>query len=41
MVNPVFRGGTASLAKDSNDAVRFAHHILLATEAHLLLLGTD
>jgi hypothetical protein len=30
MVNPAFRRGTASLAKDPNDAVRLAHHILLA-----------
>jgi hypothetical protein len=40
MVNPVFRGGTAWLAKDSNDAVRFAHHILLAAAADLSLLDT-
>jgi hypothetical protein len=32
VVNPAFRGGTGSLAKNSNDAVRFAHHILLATK---------
>ena len=31
VVNPSLRGGTASLGKDSTDAVRFAHHILPAT----------
>ncbi len=37
VVKPAFRGGTASLAKDAKDAVRFAHHILLAGESSLIL----
>jgi hypothetical protein len=45
VVNPAFRGGTvprtAGLAKHSNDAVRFAHHILLPQAADLLLIDTD